>query len=214
MHIKTRIVVADDHPAVREGICVWLGGEAGIEVVATAADSQSLADSIERVACDVVVSDIGMRGVNGESNAIALLRRLSRRTPRPRIVVLTMIAQRQLAAGLLQLGIDGVVDKRDGMPSLSGAIRAVTAGERFVSARVSETLGDHPLDLPARAGVLSACEWQVLQLYASGLPVPHIARRLGRSGKTIGTQKRNGMRKLGLASETELIAYLRQIGLT
>jgi two-component system, NarL family, captular synthesis response regulator RcsB len=214
MNTKTRVVVADDHPAVRRGICVWLERDLDIEVVATAADSHSLAELIDRIACDVVISDIGMRGMNGESNSIAFLRRLARRAPRPRIVVVTMIAQRQMAAGLLQLGVDGIVDKRDGMPSLSRAVRAVMNGERFVSSQVSETLGDRLFDMPARAGVLSACEWQVLQLYAAGLAVPLIARRLGRSSKTIGTQKRNGMRKLGLASEAELIAYLQQIGLT
>jgi len=66
----------------------------------------------------------------------------------------------------------------------------------------------------ARAGVLSAREWQIFQLYASGIPVKDIAHRLGRSSKTIGTQKRSGMRKLGLDSEWDLIAYLQQIGLT
>jgi two-component system, NarL family, captular synthesis response regulator RcsB len=214
MNMKTRLVVADDHPAVRAGICAWLRRDPGIEVVGTAGDCRSLAELTERVACDIVISDIGMRGVNGESNSIAFLRRLSRRAPRPGIVVVTMIAQRQMIAGLLQMGVEGVVDKRDGMPSLSHAIRSVMEGARFVSSHASQILVDHPFDMPARAGVLSASEWQVLQLYASGLAVPRIARLLGRSGKTIGTQKRNALRKLGLGSETELLVYLQQIGLT
>ena len=74
-------------------------------------------------------------------------------------------------------------------------------------------LGNELVNVTGRAGVLSAREWQVFQLYASGLSLLSIAQCLKRSVKTIGTQKRSGMRKLGLESESELIDYLRQIGL-
>jgi two-component system, NarL family, captular synthesis response regulator RcsB len=209
---RIRIIVADDHAVVREGIRLWLENNAHIEVVATAVDAQSLADHIDHFECDVVVSDIGMRGMNGESNSIAFLRRLLRQAPRPRVVVVTMIAHRQMLAGLLDLGVEGVVDKRDGMQSLSAAVMAVTRGERFVSNHASEVLGD-VTDGPNRAGVLSPREWEVFQLYASGLPVASIAQLLGRSNKTVATQKRSALRKLALENEADLLGYLRQIGL-
>src|ERR1700679_771007 len=123
-----------------------------------------------------------------------------------------MIAHRQMLAGLLDLGVEGVVDKRDGMQSLSAAVMAVTRGERFVSNHASEVLGD-VTDGPNRAGVLSPREWEVFQLYASGLPVASIAQLLGRSNKTVATQKRSALRKLALENEADLLGYLRQIGL-
>jgi two-component system, NarL family, captular synthesis response regulator RcsB len=209
---RIRIIVADDHAVVREGIRLWLESDAHMEVVATAVDARSLADRIDRFECDVVVSDIGMRGMNGESNSIAFLRRLLTQAPRPRVVVVTMIAHRRTLAGLLDLGVESVVDKRDGMPSLSAAVMAVTRGERFLSKHASEALGNAP-DGPNRAGVLSAREWEVFQLYASGLPLASIAERLGRSSKTVGTQKRSALRKLALENEADLLDYLRQIGL-
>jgi two-component system capsular synthesis response regulator RcsB len=209
-----KIIVADDHPVAVEGIRVWLTRDPRVEVIATAHDSQSLADLVSRAPCDFVVSDIGMRGINGESNSIAFLKLLLKQMPRPHIIVITMIAHRQMLAGLLQLGVSGIVDKRDGLGSLTDCIAAILNGERFVSTRAAELLREAPSDMLARAGVLSAREWQIFQLYASGIPVKDNAHRLGRSSKTIGTQKRSGMRKLGLDSEWDLIAYLQQIGLT
>jgi two-component system capsular synthesis response regulator RcsB len=213
MDSKIRIIVADDHAVVREGIGIWLGRDPRIEVVAKAADTESLADRINRFPCDVVISDIGMPGINGESNAIAFLRRFLRQVKRPRLIVVTMIAQPQMLAGLLELGADGLVDKRDRLESLDEAVVAVIGGERFVSKHSGELLGNDLANKPGRAGVLSAREWEVFQMYASGLPLIGIAERLGRSVKTIGTQRRNAMRKLGLANEAELLDYLRQIGL-
>jgi two-component system capsular synthesis response regulator RcsB len=213
MESEIRIIVADDHAAVREGIRIWLERDSRVKVVATAVDTESLADRIDTFPCDVVISDIGMRGINGENNAIAFLRRLLRQVQRPRVIIVTMIAQPQMLTGLLELGVDGLVDKRDCMEALNQAVIEVIDGGRFVSKHAGALLGNELVNTGGRAGVLSAREWQVFQLYASGLSLLSIAQRLKRSVKTIGTQKRSAMRKLGLRSETELIDYLRQIGL-
>ncbi|QIE22344.1 Transcriptional regulatory protein RcsB [Caballeronia sp. SBC1] len=213
MDSKIRIIVADDHAVVREGIRIWLERDPRVEVVATADDTESLADRIDSFPCDVVISDIGMRGINGENNAIAFLRRFLRQPQRPRVIIVTMIAQPQMLAGLLDLGVDGLVDKRDCMDALNQAVIEVIDGGRFVSTHAGALLGNEMVNVTGRAGVLSAREWEVLQLYASGLSLISIAQRLARSVKTIGTQKRSAMRKLGLRSELELIDYLRQIGL-
>jgi two-component system capsular synthesis response regulator RcsB len=213
MDSKIRIIVADDHAAVREGIRIWLERDPRVKVVATAVDTESLADRIDSFPCEVVISDIGMRGINGESNAIAFLRRFLRQAQRPRVIIVTMIAQPQMLTGLLELGVDGLVDKRDCMEALNQAVIEVINGGRFVSKHAGALLGNELVNTGGRAGVLSAREWQVFQLYASGLSLLSIAQRLKRSVKTIGTQKRSAMRKLGLRSETELIDYLRQIGL-
>jgi two-component system, NarL family, captular synthesis response regulator RcsB len=110
MDSTIRIIVADDHAVVREGIRIWLERDPQVKVVATAVDTESLADRIDLFPCEVVISDIGMRGINGESNAIAFLRRFLKQIPRPRVIVVTMIAQPQMLAGLLEIGVDGLVD--------------------------------------------------------------------------------------------------------
>ncbi|KQR79769.1 LuxR family transcriptional regulator [Burkholderia sp. Leaf177] len=208
-----RIILADDHAVVREGITSWLHRDSRVEVVATAIDTQSLADRIAHVPCDVVISDIAMPGINGESNAIGFLRQFLRQPERPRLIVLTMVAQARMFAGLLELGADGLVDKRDCMDSLNAAVAAVIDGDCFVSHHVETLLKSHPDDTPGQPGVLSPREWDVLQLYAGGKTLAGIAEHLGRSVKTISTQRRNALRKLGVETETQLMNYLRQIGL-
>ncbi|WP_250512066.1 response regulator transcription factor [Caballeronia sp. INDeC2] len=208
-----RAIVADDHPVVVKGIQSFLERDGDIRVVATARDTLELAEAVDSTPCDFVFADIGMRGIDGESSSIGFLRRLSWQERRPKVVVITMISQTRMLAGLIQLGVDGVIDKRDGLEYVRDAISEVEAGGCFLSPCVAEAVSHLPATSPARAGVLSRREWEVFQLYAHGLPVHEIADHFGRSRKTIATQKRSGMRKLGLESEEELVAYLQQVGL-
>jgi two-component system capsular synthesis response regulator RcsB len=159
------------------------------------------------------VSDIGMPGIHGANNAVSFLRRLLRSRPLPCVVILTMICHAHMLSGLLHLGVAGIVDKRDTATALIDAIEAAVAGQVYLSdqARAAIEASDTPLQ--PRAGVLSVREWEVFQLYVQGLAVHEIAARLQRSGKTISTQKRSAMRKLGLETENDLIDYARQIGL-
>jgi two-component system capsular synthesis response regulator RcsB len=124
-----------------------------------------------------------------------------------------MICHAHMLTGLLHIGVSGIVDKRDAATDLIDAIEAAVAGGVYLSgqARLAIEAADTPLQL--RAGVLSAREWEIFQLYVQGLAVHEIAARLQRSGKTISTQKRSAMRKLGLETESDLIDYARQIGL-
>ncbi|WP_250501694.1 response regulator transcription factor [Caballeronia sp. AZ7_KS35] len=208
-----RAIVADDHPVVIKGIQTLLERDGAVRVVATACDTLELAEAIDTTPCDFIFSDIGMRGIDGESSSITFLRRLTWQEKRPRIIVLTMICQTRMLAGLVQLGVDGVIDKRDGLECLHDAIPVTEAGGCFLSPTVEAAVRHLPATSPARVGVLSRREWEVFQLYARGLLVHEIAEHFGRSRKTIATQKRAGMRKLGLDSEEELVAYFQQVGL-
>lgn len=211
---KIRVIVADDHDCVRVGVRRLLSAASHIEIVGEAADTYGLAELIDTCACDVVVSDISMPGIDGGSNAVSFLRRLLRGRPHPCIVVLTMICHAHMLSGLLHIGVGAIVDKRDVAAALIDAIEAGMAGRVYLSqqARTAMEAADTPVQL--RAGILSAREWEVFQLYVQGLAVHEIAVRLQRSGKTISTQKRSAMRKLGLETESDLIDYARQIGLT
>jgi two-component system capsular synthesis response regulator RcsB len=210
---KIRVVVADDHYCVRAGVRYLLQERPNIEIVGEAIDTHSLAELLDTCSCDVVVSDIGMPGIDGGSNAVSFLRRVLRSRPRPGVVVLTMIGHPPMLAGLLHIGVSGIVNKRDTTTALIDAIEAAVIGQVHLSeqARLAIEAADPAPQL--RAGVLSAREWEVFQLYVQGLAVHSIAARLQRSGKTISTQKRSAMRKLGLETDADLIDYARQIGL-
>lgn len=206
--------MADDHSCVRLGVRQLLETVPRISIVGEAVDAQTLAECIDLFPCDVVVSDLGMPDIDGHSNATTVLRRALRHAPHLRVVVLTMICHPPTLAGLLQLGVAAIVDKRDTVDALVEAIDAAVAGENYLSTAVRnafEQAGSFPRP---RTGVLSAREWEVFRLYVQGLSIREIAARLERSGKTISTQKRSAMRKLGLESESDLIRYAHQIGLT
>jgi two-component system capsular synthesis response regulator RcsB len=213
MNQTIRIIVADDHSSVRAGVSRLLDSVAHMSVVGIAPDTLALADLLDTCPCDLIVSDIGMPGIDGESNAILFLRRTLRCMPHVPIVILTMIHQSRTLAGLLHMGVAAIVDKRDAAASLITAVDAAYAGRHFLSSHVRDAIGDTGAAHPG-AAVLSAREWEVFQLYVQGLTIQQIAVRLARSGKTISTQKRNAMRKLGLETENSLIAYATQIGLT
>lgn len=210
---KIRVVVADDHHCVRAGIRCLLEDSPTIEIVGEASDTLGLAQLLDVHACDVVVSDIGMPGLDGASNSVSFLRRVLRGVPRPHVVVLTMICHPHMLGGLLNLGVTGIVNKRDAVTDLIDAIEAVVTGQVYLSEQARIAIENAEPGPQLRAGVLSAREWEVFQLYVQGMAVSRIAARLQRSGKTISTQKRNAMRKLGLETDSELIDYARQIGL-
>ncbi|WP_144110929.1 response regulator transcription factor [Paraburkholderia sp. BCC1886] len=213
MRQKIRVIVADDHHCVRVGIRRLLQTAPHIEVVGEASDTHGMAELLDAHACDVVVSDISMPGIHGGTNAVSFLRRVLRGRPHPHLVVLTMIYQAHMLSGLLNMGVAAIVDKRDAAAALLEAIDTVVAGQVFLSDEARHVI--EATDTPPQllAGMLSSREWEVFQLYVQGLAVHEIAARLQRSGKTISTQKRSAMRKLGLETEGDLIDYARQIGL-
>src|SRR5690242_15156218 len=176
-----RAIVADDHPVVIKGVQRFLEREGQVQVVATARDTLELAEALDSTPCDYVFSDIGMRGIDGENSSIGFLKRLSWEQQRPKIIVLTMICQPRMLAGLIQFGLDGVIDKRDGLACVGQAITAVEAGDRFLSPRVESAVRQMPGTSPSRAGVLSRREWEVFQLYARGLLIHEIAAHFDRS---------------------------------
>ncbi|RDK04270.1 response regulator transcription factor [Paraburkholderia lacunae] len=211
---KIRVIVADDHACVRLGVIRLLQTVPHVEIIGEAPDTETLAELLDTHACDVIVSDIGMPGIHGGHNVVSFLRRLLRVRPHPRVVILTMIRHAHILTGLLHIGVAGIVDKCDTTTALIDAINAVMAGDIYLSDQARVAIEAADASLQPRAGVLSAREWQVFQLYVQGLAVYEIAARLQRSGKTISTQKRSAMRKLGLETENDLIEYARQIGLT
>ncbi|SMG31430.1 response regulator transcription factor [Paraburkholderia susongensis] len=210
---KIHVVVADDHDCIRAGVRYLLQGRPNIEIVGEATDTRALEKLLDALTCDVVVSDIGMPGLEGGGNAVPLLRRLLRRKPHPRVVVLTIVSHAHMLTGLRSIGVSGIVDKRDAAETLIDAIEAVAAGRTHLSPQVQAVLETVQPRPQLRTGAMSVREWEVFQLYARGLAVHEIAVRLRRSGKTISTQKRSAMRKLGLETEGDLINYASQIGL-
>ncbi|WP_322031994.1 response regulator transcription factor [Paraburkholderia sp. J76] len=209
-----RVIVADDHACIRLGVANLLHATARALVVGEADNTLALATQLDMTACDVVVSDLCMPGLDGEYGSLTLLRRLAHTRGAPAVVVLSMVSTPQVLMGLVHRGLNVIVDKRDVAHDLLLAVAAARVRTPFLSRRARETLARVDPTCAPCAGMPSAREWEVFQLYAQGMSVCQIAERFQRSGKTISAQKRSTMRKLGLATERDLSDFATQMGLT
>ncbi|MCO5400903.1 response regulator transcription factor [Ralstonia soli] len=204
------IVAADDHPVILMGLSAAIAQFPQQRIVAQAHDGRELLQVLDHIDCDVVVTDYNMQG-EPAFDGMRLLLRLRKKHPKRPIVVCTMVHNPALLRSMREVGVAGIVSKSDDLTYVGHAIMAAARGMRYYSPRILEEggLSANERDVFER---LSAREREVIRLYARGMAVSEIARRLGSSVKTVSTQKTVALRKLGLARETDLFQYVRTSG--
>jgi DNA-binding NarL/FixJ family response regulator len=205
---KIRVVVADDHPTMREGLKLLLNNEHDIEVVGEAADGKEAV----RVACelvpDVIVMDISMPQCNG----LQATKRLRDSCPQVHVLTLTRHNDDGFLQELLRAGAGGYVLKRSSPEELLRAVRVVAAGGSYLDPAVAgKVIGGFVRERtkagPAAMTQLSDREAEVLRLFAWGYSNKEIAGRVGISVKTVETHKANAMRKLDMRNRSDIVRY-------
>ena len=205
---RLRILLADDHAIVRQGLKLLIDSQPDMTVVGEAADGDDRRAQAQALQPDIVVMDISMPGTNG----LAATRTLKQRQPGVIVLVLTRHEEDTYLQELLRAGASGYVLKQSPPPQLLQAIRVVGAGGIYLdpamTARVADGLLDGRQD-GARApdGAISDRESEVLRLVAVGHSNKEIADRLTISVKTVEVHKANAMRKLGLTGRVDIIRY-------
>lgn len=198
-----RILLADDHAVVREGVRSLLERN-GLRVVAEASDGLEAVRLAQSTSCDVAVIDIGMPGLNGLDAARAMLQQ----RPTLRIVLLTMYTEDAYVMQALRAGVRAYVLKTQAASDLLGAIQAAVAGETYLSPGISEGVIDAALSGNGiAADPLTARERQVLQLISEGHTTKEVANVLGISVKTADTHRASIMRKLDIHETAGLVRY-------
>ena len=193
-----RVVVADDHHLVRQGIRALLEKAQDIQVVGEAEDGQEAVDLVERLTPDILVTDISMPRLNG-TEALKLVRKLCKAT---QVVILSMYSDLSLVRQALRYGAGGYVLKRSVTDELLLAVRAANRGETYLSPAVSNSILTDFLAHPTEAELvepmdrLSLRERQVLQLIAEGNTNHHIAEIMQISTKTVEKHRTSLMAKL------------------
>jgi DNA-binding NarL/FixJ family response regulator len=206
---KIRIVLADDHPIVLDGLRNLIRAEPDFELVGEAASGLSALKIIREQRPDVAVLDISMPELNG----ILLSRRLAGEMPALRLLVLTLHEDRAYLNQTLEAGVRGYVLKRSAVENLVQAIRAVMVGGLYIDpAIVGRVFESKQVNkrLAARKGVAPALtdrEADVLKMAALGFTNKEIASRLDVGVKSIETYKARGLEKLGLKTRAELVRY-------
>ena len=191
-----RVLLADDHGLVREGLRAILAKGADIEVAAEAANGDEVLALARKEEFDVALLDLSMPGLSG----IALIKRLKIERPKLRILVLSMHGEAQYAARALKAGASGYLTKDSAASQLLGAIRKIAAGGVHISEAAAASLLDS-------RQILSDREFEVLRLLAGGLGPTEVAAKLRLSVKTVSTHKSNIQQKLGVSSTAELVRY-------
>jgi DNA-binding NarL/FixJ family response regulator len=214
---RIRVLIADDHAVLRTGLRLLISAESDMEVVGEAADGPETVSQARDLDADVVLLDLTMAGAPGT----AIIERLVRLDPRPRILVLTGHDDPSYLRSALQAGASGYIVKRAEAVDLLTAIRAVHHGRTFVDlTRPSEQVRGHEVrrvsrDVPAAGHPrpLSRRQGEVLRLLAQGHTNQEAADHLAVSVKTIETHRKRLSDKLGLKSRAQLFRFAVEAGL-
>ena len=200
-----RIVLADDHTIVREGLKQILAAAPDFEVVAEAANGHEAIAHVRALDFDVLLLDMSMPGKSG----IDLIRQVHDEKPRLKVLILSMHEEHQYAVRAIRAGASGYLTKESASGQLVEAIRKVAAGGAFISAEVAQqlALGAMPGATGPLHGALSDREYQVFLLIAQGKSISDIAEGLNLSVKTISTHKAKILEKMNLQTAGDLIRY-------
>ena len=201
-----RILVADDHPIFRVGLCSLLASHEGWEVCGEAETGREAVEKASQLKPDVVVLDYSMPGLNGAEAT----RQIIQRVPRAEVLILTMHSSEDLIRGALEAGARAYVLKSDAGRDLISAVHALVEHKAFLSSGASGPVLDSYLrgaQPSASQHSLTPREREILQLVAEGRSNKEIATTLTISTKTVETHRANLMHKLGLTSVGALVRY-------
>lgn len=207
-----RIVIADDHAIVREGLKRIVTSAEDMVVVGEAADGTQVMQQVRGNDFDVLVLDLSMPGRSG----MELIKLVHSEKPKLRILVLSMHEELQYAVRAIKSGASGYLTKESAPLQLIHVLYKVASGGAFISSDVAEqlALGSMLSGSSAMHERLTDREFEVFRLIAIGMSVTEIAGRLNLSAKTISTHKANLMQKMNLQNQSELIRYAIRHGVT
>ncbi len=207
---RVKILIADDHQLVREGIQSMLSDARHIEIVGQAPSGEEAINIARSTQPDIVLMDIIMPGMNG----IEAARWIKEGNDSIRIIILTMEISKDYVSAAIKSGVDGYLPKNIGKETLLEAIRRVHSGERYFDDAIKKLIfekfySEEKVPKPKKGlpNQLTKRELEVLALLASGRSNKHIADALFISVKTVETHKAHILIKLGLNNNAELIRY-------
>jgi len=205
---QIRIVMADDHPIVRQGLRQMIEMDKNLSIVAEAGDGQTALDLIETHQPDVAVVDIDMPGMDG----FAVVRGLQKKRINVEIVFLTMHSEEEIFQAAMDLGVKGYVLKDSAVTDIVSSIKAVAAGRPYLSPELSALLlksrrADKPESKQPGLHDLSPTEQRILRLIAEDKTSKEIAAALFISPRTVETHRANMSRKLNLHGSLALVKF-------
>ena len=213
--MPSKILLADDHSIIRQGLFALLEKQPDIEVVGAVEDGRKASELVRELKPDIVIMDITMPNLNG----IDATRKIIEQAPQVKVIALSMHSSQRFVAEMLKAGANGYILKECLFDELIEAIRTVLKGDTYLSHKITGVVVDDYIkrissQYPEETTCLTEREREVLQLLAEGKSTKQIALRLHVSDKTIESNRRNIMDKLNIHSVAELTKYAIREGLT
>ncbi len=214
MNIK--ILVVDDHGILREGLCLLIGQQEDMEMIAEAADGREAVELVRKLKPDLVLMDISMPGLNG----IEATRQITKENPSTKVLALSAYSNKSFVTDTLKAAASGYILKDSLAGELIRAIYAVTAGQRYLCPKVAGIVVDdyihagEPMSYKPLLDRLTGKERELLQLLAENKSNKEAARLLHVSVKTVDARRRDLMNKLGMSGIAELTKFAIREGLT
>jgi two-component system, NarL family, invasion response regulator UvrY len=198
------ILVADDHPIMRQGVKQILSEEEGLSITGEAGDGQEVLSKIRSEKFDVIILDLSMPGISG----MDVLKQIKKEKPAQKVLVLSRYPEEQYAIPAIKAGASGYVPKTSVVEELVEAVKRVSAGKKYISSSLAETLVDYTSsDAKMPWQTLSNREYEIMDLIASGEGISTIAEKLCLSRTTVSTYRSRIMKKLNIHSDAELVRY-------
>ena len=213
--LKIRVLIVDDHTVVRDGICTLLALAGDIEVAGEAADGREALEKVGKLLPDVVLTDMAMPVMNG----LEAIRRIRKEFPEIKILVLTQYDDKEHVFPAIQAGANGFISKTAASSELMSGIRAVFAGESYLSPSIAKLFVEDYQQLALTQEKtdpyeqLTDRERDVLKLIVEGYKTREIAETLSITPKTVEGHRTSLMRKLGIHSTLELVKYAIRRGI-
>jgi DNA-binding NarL/FixJ family response regulator len=211
--VSVTLILADDHPIVRQGLRHLLEGEPEFRIVGEAGDGIEALQLVERFKPNILVVDMMMPGLNG----LEVLRQIKKISPSTRTIILSMQSADAYVIEALKNGAAGYVLKETGPGELVNAVREVVQGNQFLSAKISERFqasGQNIKDTPSEAyETLTAREREILQMTVEGRTSVEVGEKLMISPRTVEVHRRNLATKLGIKNHTDLIRFAIKRGI-
>jgi len=209
-----RVLLADDHKIIRDGLKSLIDKEAGMEVIAEAENGRDAVRLVTKLRPNMVIMDVSMPDMNGTEAT----RKITEQNLGVRIIALSMHTDRRFILGMLEAGASGYLLKDCAFEELARAIRQVAGGMTYLSPKISEVvvkgyLHKAPGQFQTPCSMLSPREREILQLLAEGMAAKEIADYLKISVKTVETHRRKMMDKLDMRGNAELTKFAVREGL-
>jgi two-component system, NarL family, invasion response regulator UvrY len=206
-----RVLIIDDHAAVRRGLATILEDGFGAVEIAFAADSPGAVEQLQGAQFQVVLCDINLPGRNG----IEALKEIKAAQPKVPVLMLSMHPEEQFAVRALKAGASGYLTKNSEPEELIGAVKTLLNGRKYIGARLAEQLASSVMDPGAKMPHerLSDREYEVFCLLASGKEVKEVAADLGLSVKTISTHREHILKKMEMKNNAALTVYAVRNGI-